>query len=57
MAIKHAGHDGEPRAYKRLWRSKWNMIYDQEDFDPAIHYNENGGGFVEELEESLELKG
>ena len=57
MAIKRAGDDGEPGVSKKLRRSKRNKDHVQEDFDPAIDSNDNGGddgAMGEEVEESLE---
>ena len=57
MTIKRAGDDREPEAYKKLRCSKWNKDHVQEDVDPTINSNENGGddgATGEEVEESLE---
>ena len=46
-----------PWLQKELRRSKWNKNHVQEDFDPAIDPNDNGGddgATGEEVEESLE---
>src|ERR1700738_1744885 len=57
MAIKRGGDDGEPGNSKKLRRSKRNKDHAQEDVDPTIDSNENGGddgAMGEEVEESRE---
>ena len=43
MAIERAGDVGEPRASKKLQRSKRNKDHVQKDFDPTMDFNDNGG--------------
>lgn len=57
MAIKCAGYNGQPKAFKGSQCIKWNKDHVQEDFDSAIDLNDNGGddgGFGEEMEVILE---
>jgi hypothetical protein len=55
LTIKCAGNDGEPEDTKKLRHSKQNKDHVQEDVDPSIDSNDNGGddgATSEEVKES-----
>ena len=57
MTIKRAGHDGESKASKMVWRWNWNKDHVQMDFEHTINATDSGGndiGFGKEIEESIE---